>query len=293
MPVIHLNGRFLEQSEAALDPLDRGMLLGDGVFETIRCEEGQLLFHVAHFARLARDARILEIPWNRTNEEMLQICQQVLDANGLRRARLRLTLTRGEGSTSPEIAPGNTPPTLLIHAAAVDQEHLDRQRATGWTLAPSAIPVNHRSPLATVKTTSYVERLLARREARRHGADEALMLNTDGLVAEGAMTNLFAIRGEEVLTPPVEDGALPGIMRMKIGLLCPRLGLRYREMSITREELESAETVFCTNAVLEMMPVAAVGGRKIQLPGKGSVFHRLFQEHRRDIEQFLGLMRGG
>ena len=291
MPIIYLNGRFLERDDAALDPLDRGVLLGDGLFETIRCEAGQLLFHEAHFARLARGARTVEIAWNMPSEELLQICQHVLDANSLELARLRVTLTRGELGNSPEIGEPATSATLIVHAAALGQERLDAARSKGWTAKAVHFPLNHRSPMARIKSTSYQEHLLGRLDARRAGHDEGLFLNTAGLLAEGTMSNLFAVREGEVLTPPVEDGALPGIMRGRIAGLCERAGLAYRERSLTLDELRTAEEAFLTNSLVEVMPLAAVEGFPIGTGKPGEQTGRLYSEHRRDVESFLAALR--
>ncbi len=293
MSVLYLNGKFLDQHEAALDPLDRGVQLGDGIFETVRCEEGQLLFHLAHFARLGRNARLMEIPWNMGPEELLQLCQQCLDANSLKLARLRVTLTRGELGTSPEIGSGSTAPTLIISAQPLNQAALDEARILGWRARLVHFPLNHRSPLAEVKSTSYQERLLARLAAKRDGFDEGLMLNTDGLLAEGAMSNLFIVRGGAVSTPPVEDGALPGILRLRLGLLCARLSIPYVEESLTLEDLHRADEAFLTNAVMEVMPLVTVGERRIGDGRPGPFSERLYNENRRDVRMFLDMMRTG
>lgn len=293
MPIIYLNGKFTEQADAALDPLDRGVLLGDGLFETIRCEQGQLFYSLAHLARLARGAHILEIPWSLTNEEFLEICHQVLDANGLQTARLRVTLTRGELGNSPEAGSLRTAPTLLIHAVAIDQEKLEEERVKGWALHQVSFPINHRSPLAQIKSTSYLEHLIARREAKRHGADEGILLNAQGNVAEGAMSNLFLLRGNRLLTPPVSDGALPGILRLKIGLICARIGLEQAEETLTMEDLRRAEEVMATNSMIEVMPVVRIGDTVVGPGRPGPMASRLQREHRKDVEGFLRIMREG
>lgn len=293
MPIIYFNGKFLEQADAALDPLDRGVTLGDGLFETIRCEEGQLFFHVAHLARLARGARLLEIPWNLTSEEFLAICHQVLDANSLKTARLRVTLTRGEPSNSPEIGAPQTAPTLIINAQAVDQSALDAARDRGWTAHLVDFPRNHRSPLAQIKTTSYQECLLARQQARRKGADEGILLNTDGHLAEGAMSNIFVVRGENVYTPPVADGALPGIVRLKVGLICARHGINHEEKSLTNDDLRTANEVFMTNSIIEIMPVVRLGDEVIGSGKPGGMTRNIHKYHRQDVEEYLGMMRTG
>lgn len=291
MPIIYLNGKFVEQLDAALDPLDRGVLLGDGLFETIRCESGQLLFHLAHYARLGRSARLVEIPWNMNSEDLLAICQQVLDANQLEHARLRITLTRGESAASPGQSTRQSAPTLIVHVQPFDQAALDKTRLRGWAASIATFPINHRSPLAQVKSTSYQEHVLARHFATRNGYNEALLLNTDGLLAEGAMSNLFIVRDGKVITPPVEDGALPGVQRLKIGLICSRLGIEYEERSLTAEDLYNAGEAFMTNALIEVMPLVLADKTRIGTGEPGEITERLYREHRRDVDMFLATLR--
>lgn len=293
MPIIYLSGQFVEHQEAALDPLDRGMLLGDGIFETIRCEEGQLLFHVAHFARLMRSARITHLPFNMPNEDLLEICQQILDANSLTYARLRITVTRGESGGGPDFTSGKTAPTLLVHAVDFDAARFDTMRKKGISAEVIDFPLNHRSPLAQVKTTSYQERLLARHRATSSGADEGIFLNTDGILAEGAFSNVFLVKDGVVKTPPVADGALPGIVRLKTGLLCPRLELDYKEESLTLDDLLSADEAFMTNSLMEIMPLTEVNSQLVGNGDPGETTLRLFGEHRKDVESFLESMRTG
>ncbi len=292
MPILYLNGQFVEHQEASLDPLDRGMLLGDGVFETIRCERGQILFHVAHFSRLARSARILEIAWNMAPNDLLSICHQILDANNLETARLRVTLSRGEMGPSPLIGSNQTAPTLIVHASGFNAEIFDQQREHGYTAQINKFPINHHSPLAQVKSTSYQEHLLARHYAQRDNYDEAILLNTDGLLAECSMSNLFIVRDGTVYTPPVEDGALPGILRLKINLICNRLEIPYKEEHLTVEDLHGSDEAFITNSLMEVMPLTKVGNKLIAngLPGK--LTSQLFKEHRLDVEQFLTIAQG-
>jgi branched-chain amino acid aminotransferase len=293
MPVIYFNGTFVEQMDAALDPLDRGVLLGDGVFETIRCEQGQVLFHLAHFSRLARSARLVHIPFNLSSEDLLNICHQVIDANNLQDARLRVTLTRGESSGGLGLAGRSSAPTLIVHALEFDQDHYDKMRLQGWKAGLVSFPKNHHSPLAQVKSTSYLEVLMARHEVGREGFDEGVFLNTDGLIAEGTMTNLFLVKGESVLTSPVSDGALPGTIRLKIGMIANRLGLEYREESLALGDLETADEAFFTNVMIEVMPLVKFRSLLIGSGRMGMVTERLYREHRQDIAIFLSRMKEG
>lgn len=290
MDIVCLNGEFFPMDEARVPATDAGLLLGDGVFETIRVEGGQLLHHREHFARLARGVRVLEIPFVVQTEDLLALCHQAVDANGHRDARLRITVTRGPLRNLP-ITPSEGEPTLVITATALDPRH-EETREAGWRAVVAPHPRNHRSPLATVKATSYLDSLLARRYALRLGFDEALMLNTDGLVAEAAMANVFLVRGGAVLTPPLADGALPGIMRGRTIEIAAKLGTECAEASLTVEDIVTADEVFFTNALIQIMPVVQVGEREIGDGEPGAVTRRLFAEHRREVADYLRAAKG-
>ncbi|MCB2156597.1 aminotransferase class IV [bacterium] len=289
MNIICLNGEFIELEEAHISPTDAGFMHGHGVFETMRAEEGILLHAADHFARLARGARVLEIPFHFAPEELLALCQQVLDANGLEEARLRLTLTAGPLRGQP-IASREGEPTLAITATALD-DSLDDTRDRGWRAVTVPIPRNHRSPLATIKSTNYLDSILAKRMARQAGFDEAILLNTAGLLAEGSMTNLFVVRGERVLTPPISDGALPGIQRSRIAGLAGACGFDFAEESLTADALVSADEAFLTNAVIEIMPLVAIGQHEINDGQPGEATEALYTAHRYDIEGLLDQSR--
>lgn len=286
MDVVCLNGEFRTLEQATLPATDAGFLLGEGVFETIRAEQGHLLFFAEHVARLTRGLRVLGIPHAPDAEALRAQCEQVLDANGLEEARVRLTITRGPIRGLP-IAPTEGEPTVMIAASALDPAQ-EKQRATGWRIVPASFPKNHRSPLASIKATSYAEPLLARRQARTLGFDEALMLNTDGAVAEASMANVFVVSGGHVLTPPVGDGALPGIARAQMIQTAARHGQTVIEQSLRLEDVLNAEEVFLTNAIVLAMPVVLVGERTIGNGRPGPITEALARHLRHEIERRLG-----
>ncbi|NJL72536.1 MAG: aminotransferase class IV [Candidatus Competibacteraceae bacterium] len=183
----------------------------------MRVEQGQVLGWPEHFGRLALGARTLEIPFNLSADELLVWCHQVLDANQMEEARMRITLTRGPIRNHPA-QPLEGEPTILLTATALDSK-ITEMRSRGWNVMLAPHPKNHRSPVARIKSTSYVESLLARRAAQRKGFDEALILNVDGAVAEGSVSNLFLFDPPQraggrwmLSTPRLEDGALAGTM---------------------------------------------------------------------------------
>lgn len=290
MDTICLNGEFLALEEARVSASDGGLLLGDGVFETMRVELGQVLHADAHFARLSRGVRLLEIPFRVEPHALMELCEQVLDANGLRDARMRITVTRGPMRNQP-IASSEGEPTLLIAATRLDAR-VDEARARGWRLAVAPNPRNHRSPLSTVKTTSYLESTFARRHAVRLGFDEALMLNAEGMVAECAMANVFVVSDGRVSTPRIEDGALPGVMRAAAIDACAELGIPCREETLALEDVVSASEVFATNAIVQVLPVVQMGERAIGSGQPGAVAMRVFECYRRRVAKMVRASRG-
>ncbi|MGI4744617.1 MAG: aminotransferase class IV [Janthinobacterium lividum] len=207
------DGSLQDSSAVRIAPDDRGFTLGDGLFETIRVSDGAALHGRRHLARLRDGAATLGIPVVRDDDTIEAAWRQVLVANMVVQGSLRLTLTRGPAPRG--VAPAASPrPTMLITAAA------------GRSMfGPVSLIVaggtrrNEFSPLSRIKSLNYLDSVLARQEALRKGADDAILLNTRGMVAETSAANLIALVDGVLVTPPVEDGALPGIAR---GLLIER-----------------------------------------------------------------------
>jgi branched-chain amino acid aminotransferase len=236
-----LNGRLLDPEAARIDPADRGFTLGDGLFETIRVEAGLPAHLGRHLARLRGSAAYLEIPLPWSDPVIGEAIAQLLAAEGLREAALRLTLSRGPGPRGI-IPPAAPAPTLLITA--------------GPRPAPAVTRRNEASPLSHLKTLNYLDNILARREATRLGADDAILLNSAGRLAEATIANLFVLKGGIWRTPPVADGALPGIAR---GLLLAGGAV---EASLDPSDLAQAEAAFLSNS-LGLRPIASIEGRAI------------------------------
>jgi branched-subunit amino acid aminotransferase/4-amino-4-deoxychorismate lyase len=291
LDIISLNGEFLPLEDARVPATDGGLLVGEGVFETIRVESGQLLAFADHMARLARGLRVLGISWRLDPEELLARCHAVLDANGLADARLRITVTRGALRGHP-IVETEGEATELITATRLDTRS-EGKRDGGWRVVLLPWPRNERSPLAAIKCTSYAESLMARRQARAMGFDEALLLNTRGAVAEAAMANIFVVSGGRLATPRVEDGALPGTMRARVLRLAERLGIDAHAEPLSAEDVFSAEEVFLTNAIMQIMPVVGVGERLIGGGSPGVLTRHLFDAWRVEVEALIGESRRG
>ena len=210
MSLVWLNGRLLAVADARIAPDDRGLLLADGVFETIRLQDAAPCHLPAHLARLRTGAALLGIPIPHTDAALAAALSATAAANRLADGALRLTLTRGPGprGLSPPSAPT---PTVLIAASPA-----------AAPLPPARLIVatrtrrNAHSPLSRIKSLGYGDNLLARLEAADRGADEALLLNGDSNLACATTATVLVHQDGRWLTPPVSDGALPGLVRARL-----------------------------------------------------------------------------
>jgi len=245
-----LNGKLLTADNARIDPADRGFLLGDGLFETMAAHDGAVPELPRHFARLMSGASMLRLPMPLNLAALDGCCRALLAANGMTDAALRLTLTRGPAPRGLA-PPVKTIPTLLITAAPLP--------ANGGPLRlmTASVRRDETSPLSALKTLNYLPGVLARIEAAEQGADDALLLNNKGFVAETSAASLFVRLGGLWLTPAVEDGALPGICRARL----LEAG-RVQEAPLAPMQLRAAEAIFAGNA-LSLRPVVEIDGHMI------------------------------
>lgn len=259
--VISVNGERFPAAQPALSPLDRGVTLGDGIFETLRVELGTAWYLERHLTRLGRAMRHMAIP----NPPLLRqwvadllVTPEIATAP---LAALRITVTRGVAHTHGLAADIDTPTTIIT--ATPLQPFPESIYTTGLTLAIASARLNERAYTAGFKTTSYAEPILAVREARAGNCDDALFLNTQGFVAEASASNIFAWRGETLITPSLDSGILPGITRDILLELCAGEHIATEERPIMLEELIQSSEVFCTSSLRGIAPVVAIGDTRI------------------------------
>lgn len=234
---VWLDGNIIDAGGARIDPADRGFTLADGLFEILRVRSGKVLRLPAHLARLHAGAGALGIPIPCSDRDIGEALAATLAANGVSDGMLRLTLTRGPaiyGLASPP----DPRPTLLIFPLPTRIEPPPAR-----AIIATVTRRNEFSPTARFKTLNYLDNLLARREADQKGADEALLLNSHGRLVESTAANLFLVIDGDVLTPPVSEGALPGVMRAEV---IDRLGAATAQLNPA--DLTSASEAFLTNA---------------------------------------------
>jgi aminodeoxychorismate lyase len=246
---VFLNGRFVPDVQAVVPITDRGFLYGDGLFETLRVSHGQPLRWSRHTGRLQRGAQFLRIvlPWSA--EELRRFAVKLIEQNAMPESVLRITLSRGSGSR------GYTPKSADNPTLAMTLHPL-RPVISLIRLVTSSLRVPANDPLAGFKTANKLVHVLARAEADARGAHEALLLNTDGHVAEAATSNLFWLADGAVCTPPITDGALAGVAREVVLEICRVRDIPVRELHLKPDDLFRADGVFLTNSVAGIVPVS-------------------------------------
>lgn len=266
-PVTWFNGALMSPADAGIAPGDRGFTLGDGVFETLRAKEGRLLRWGSHAERLASSLAALGIAPPMSSSQLRAAVQECLRACGATDCSVRISVSRGVPIARGLVPVGETRPTVAIEVRPFEG-YPPALYERGMRLVTSAIPRNERSPLARMKSLSYLENVLARLEAQAAGADEALVMNTSGGVAGASAANVFAVFRTSralIVTPPVADGALPGtVRRLVIDELAARCGLRVEEGRLLPGMLKGPRReVFLTNALMGVMPVTRIDGRPV------------------------------
>ena len=255
--LIFLNGQFVPEERAVVSVFDRSFLYGDGLFETMLIARGKPFRWEQHVERLQLGAEFLKIKLPFTPEALRGFAHQLIAKSQMPDALLRLTLSRGVGvrGYSPK---GAEHPTLVmsLHPAPA----YDAKNPPRWKLITSSHRLPANEPLAQFKTCNKLAQILARAEADTAGADEALLLNTDGFVVEGASSNLFWIEANTVCTPPLTSGILSGVTRAVVLEICKNLSLKIRESNIDVDSLKRADGIFVSLSTFGVVDVEAVDG---------------------------------
>lgn len=269
---LFLDGDLLRAAGAKVSASDAGLLHGRGLFETFRARRGRVYRLDAHFQRLQAGAHLLGIRLPLTEDDLRDAVAALAERCAAADARVRLTVTAGP--------PGGRPAWVLN--LSPDTGYPPELYEGGASALVSAVRRNQTSPLCTVKSLGSLDNTLARESARRSGATEALLLNTAGHLAEGAGTNVFIVSPDgTLLTPPLEDGALPGITRAAVLDLAAQAGIPAREASITLDGLLHAREAFLTNAVAGVLPLVRMDGKELGSGRPGEVtlgLRRMYEE---------------
>jgi branched-chain amino acid aminotransferase len=262
--ILWLDGKLIEHRDARIDPADRGFTLGDGLYETMAARGRRIIQLADHLQRLRQGCEVLRLPYPTLDIGAVLI--DVLRANKLCDAALRLTLTRGVGARG--IAPPENPqPTLLITTAP-----LPPLPKPARLVIATVTRRNEYSPLARIKSLNYLDNILARQEATSRDAGDAILLNTKGLAAEATSANIFIVKQGRILTPPVTDGVLPGVMRAFV-----LAQGEAREQSLSPEDIATADEVFLTNS-LGIRQAVSLDGKPLNIGITADTLRAKWQE---------------
>jgi branched-chain amino acid aminotransferase len=272
---IFLNGMIVPDEQAVVSVYDHGFLYGDGVYETMRAYRGIVFMLRRHMDRLARSAALirLKVP---VEERLIEAVHQTLDANKLSEAYIRVTLSRGKGpiGLDPELC---SEPTLVVIAERFREYPVScHEKGMKFILAKTRRNlVDAVDP--KIKSLNFLNNILAKMEAKKRGADEAVMLNAEGFLTEGTVCNVFFVRNGILCTPSVNSGILDGITRQLVIDLAKRRGIKVEEGMFLPADLLSATEVFFTNTTAEVMPVARVEDVEFEVGEFTRTLRRLYR----------------
>ena len=267
----HVDGELVPAEEASVNVRDRGFLYGDAAFETMRAYGGAVFAWEAHADRLQETCSVLGLEHRLAIDDLHRRIEETLAANDLSEAYVRLSITRGvqPGKLTPDEA---VDPTVVVivkplprggsNGQSVWDEPATLQTVRTKRVPDSAIP-------ARAKTHNYLNGILARLELRVSDADEAIMVDADGHVAEGATSNLFFVRDNALRTPSLDAPVLPGITRRVVLDIADEEGIPVEEGQYTPDEIRNADEVFLTNSTWELRPADVVDGIRLNDGAEG------------------------
>src|SRR6266705_3614700 len=281
---IYIDGKFYSEANAKVSVFDHGLLYGDGIFEGIRFYSGRVFRLEEHLERLWDSARSICLDIPMTRQKMTEALLETIRQNHLRDGYIRLVVTRGVGNLglNPEQCKN---PSVIIIAATIALYHEDFYR-NGLSIVTVATRRSNPASLnPAVKSLNYLNNVMARIEANLASADEALMLNDAGNVAECTADNVFIIKRGQIFTPPTTAGALQGITRSVVSDIAGEFDSKVIEADFTRHDIFVAGECFLTGTAAEIVPVVKADGRIIGNGKPGPITTRIIARFREMIHQ--------
>lgn len=280
---IYLNGSYVQKENAVISVYDHGFLYGDGIFEGIRVYNGNIFKCKEHLDRLYDSAKSIMLNIPLTYDEMKHALIETVRKNELREGYIRLVVSRGPGDLG--LDPQRSPKANVI--IIVEQLAIYPEEAYLNGLKTVSVSTRRNIPDALnpkIKSLNYLNNILVKIQANLAGVGEAIMLNSQGFVAEGSSDNIFIIKRGIVFTPPCYCGALEGITRAAIIEICQKTGIPVKEEPFTLHDVYVADEVFFTGTAAEVIAVREVDARIIGEGKAGPITTRLLKEFRSIVE---------
>ncbi len=280
---IYLNNAIVKASDAKVSVFDHGFLYGDGIFETMRAYNGVIFMFDEHLSRLFRSAAYISLDIKRSISDIKIAIYETLKANSLSNAYVRLSISRGYGpiGIDPDLCKENT----FVIIANQFKSYPNSYYLEGIDTIVSSVrrnPVEALNP--QIKSLNFLNNILAKIEAKKMQAMEAIMLNIEGFISEGTISNIFFAKDEMLYTPSINCSILDGITRGVVIELAKRNGIKVIEGQFRLEELHSASEVFLTNSSMELMPVRRVNDKKYVA---GKIYKILHKEFKKEVEAYV------
>ena len=280
--LVYLDGHFVASEQAKVLVFDHGFLYGDGIYETMRAYEGILFLLKNHLARLKHSANAislkLPLPLNKIGDAL----NESLRVNRLRDAYVRLHISRGPGEIGLDPALCVAPTVVIISKPF----HEYPAAYYGRGVSAAIVKTRRNHPLAlppSVKGTNFLNNILAKIEAVKARAYEGIMLNWEGYVAEGTISNIFMVKKGALYTPHLDTGILKGVTRDLVLRLAKRKKIPIREAMLRPKDLLAADESFITNTTMEIMPVTMINKKMIGTGTPGPVTATLHQAYRKEV----------
>ncbi len=285
-PIVYLNNRWVPLKSARISPLDHGFLYGDGVFETVLSYEGKPFKLACHLERLVQSCRRIGLSIPKSAEKFPTIVDKILARNKIKEGMIRMAITRGPGPVG--LDPGLCPvPTLLIMAFPFIPPP-ESLYAKGIALKVVKTVRNIAEAIPSeIKSSNFLNNILAKMEATQGGADEGIFLNQKGDVAEGTISNIFYVNRNRLTTPSLKAGILDGVTRNTVIEIAKKKGIPVEETLFRPKSLLAAEECFVTSTGYEIMPATKINGKKIGTGLPGPLTKKIMALFRKEVKEAL------
>lgn len=284
--IVYLNNNFIKSSEAKVSIYDHGFLYGDGAFETLKAYNGHIFRFEDHIERLHGSLKQIKMDLPISASVILKAIKLLLQHNQLRDAYIRITVSRGEGPIGIDrsLCPD---PTLLVVAEPV------RGCPARWYSEGISVIISRYRKIpdicipSGIKSSNYLAHILARSEVHEKAAQDGILLNIEGYVAEGITSNIFIVKDKKLLTPALSSGILNGITRKTVIELAEKRSIEVIERHILPKEIFTADECFLTNTSMEIMPVAYCDGTGIGNASCGKITQLLMKDFRKMVDRLV------
>lgn len=257
---ILINGMIMKEDEAKISPFDHGYMYGLGVFETLRVYNGHPFLFTDHMVRLKRGLEDLNIHWEITDHEVLEMLRQLLHVNQLDNAYVRINVSAGKGSLGLQVDK-YTQPTLIMYMKPLPENDKKIEKEA------ILLKVKRNTPegIERLKSHHFLNNVLGKREVGGNPEVEGIFLNNDGLITEGVVSNIFWLKQHMIYTPSIDTGILNGITRQFVLAFSKKLGYELQIGHFNLEDLLSCDEAFVTNSIQEIVPLKKID--KKEMPG--------------------------